>query len=50
MQATIASDLFFGVRAVGGSGGMQIHTVNCFALPTSNPSNDTPSYTMVEDG
>ncbi|CAK8690375.1 unnamed protein product [Clavelina lepadiformis] len=45
---TVNSDIYFGVRAVGGGANMQIFTINCVALPNTN--DDSLLYTMISDG
>jgi len=50
VPATINSDIYFAVRAVGGSPGMQLYTMRCDALPTSDVTETTPRYSMISNG
>ncbi|XP_009858952.2 uncharacterized protein LOC100180926 [Ciona intestinalis] len=50
LQFTVNSDIYFGLRAVGGGTDMQLFTVNCIAYPTANINDNTNSYTMIGNG
>jgi len=50
VPATINSDIYFAVRAVGGSAGMQLFTQSCDAAPTKEILPETPVYSMISGG
>lgn len=49
ITVTVNSDIYFGIRTVGGTG-LEVFTEKCVAMTTQSLAEDTLSYTMIENG